>query len=72
MVAPVDIVWKVNPSDNFGENSCAATAQALQMISPSETGTTQGQLGERGKNRETGAYRGCLAPVAGARRREAR
>jgi hypothetical protein len=42
------------------------------MLSPLETGTIRGQPRGRGKGRETGISRGCLALAGGARRRGGR
>jgi hypothetical protein len=43
-------------------------AAVVIMLSPLETGTTRGRRRERGRSRETGPWRGYLAPAGGAGR----
>ena len=50
--------------DKWASGSCAASAEAVEMLSPLETGTIWGRPRGRGRSRETGPSRGYLAPAA--------
>ena len=49
--------------NEFRWGSCVTRAEGVKILSPQETGTIWGFPLGRGKGRETGIYRGCLAPA---------
>jgi len=51
--------------DDFVANPCAAPAEAVEILSPLETGTTRRRLRGRGRDRETDISHGCTALAGG-------